>query len=309
MSTWPTGLLTALVTPLRDDALDLDGLSRLIEHQIDAGTVGLVVGGGTGEYGTLSVTERKLLAEESVSLTAGRIPVVVQTGTLSTRDAVELSVHAQKAGADALLVASPFGETISWRERVHFYDVLTREVAIPVMVYNTPPSGLLTFDQIRELAELPQISAVKDSSGSPELMGDLIAWAPPGFGVYIGLDSLLYDAVAAGATGAVFGTANLIPGPLAAIVTSLREHGPTRESRELWTGHVRPFLRLLEQSPNYVAACKAGLAHLGLPAGQAREPSLMPDQDEVDAIAQGLDAVIAAYVASPVSTRGASVSS
>ena len=121
--TWPAGLLTALVTPLADDALDVHTLAEVIERQVAAGIAGLVIGGGTGEYGVLSMDERQQLAAEAVRFTAGRVPVIVQTGTLATRDAITLSRQAEAVGADAIMTASPFGEVISWPERLHFYEV------------------------------------------------------------------------------------------------------------------------------------------------------------------------------------------
>ncbi len=299
--TWPRGLLTALVTPLADDKVNAGVVAELIDHQIHAGIVGFVVGGGTGEFGALSMDERKQLAVAAIDAAKGRVPVVIQTGTLNTRDAVELSLHAQESGADAVMVASPFGESINWRERFHFYEVLTSAVSVPVMVYNTPPSGLLTFDHITDLATLPNVRAVKDSSGSPELMGDLVEWADGSeFGVYVGLDSLLYDAVRTGATGAVFGAANLIPGPLSAVAASLNSDGPTPDNAALWR-HIRPFLRFVEASPNYVALCKAGLAVQGFDVGPAREPYLMPDEAEVKELADRLQVLERAFAESPLS--------
>lgn len=295
---WPPGLMTALVTPLREDALDVPALGSLLEAQVAAGVSGLVVGGGTGEYGALDLAERRRLAEAAIDCIAGRIPVVIHTGALSTRDAVALSRHAEEAGATAILVASPFGEPINWRERFTFYEQLSTQVALPTMIYNTPPSGLLTLEQIIELAELPNVSAVKDSSGSSELLGDLVAWAAGrDFGVYVGSDSMLYDAVAGGARGAVFGAANVIPGPLAAVATSVREDGPGHESRALWS-HIRPLLRFMEASPNYMALCKAGLALQGLPVGDVRAPYLMPDEAEVKELGSRLEEVTAAFLAS-----------
>ncbi len=298
--TWPTGLLTALVTPLADDAIDVDTFRALIDRQVDAGVSGVVVAGGTGEYGALSLDERRLLTAAAVDAAAGRVRVVVQTGALATRDACALGAHAQEAGADALMVASPFGESISWRERFRFYEQVTGVTTVPMMIYNTPPSGLLRLDEIQELAELPHVSAVKDSSGSVELMGDLVEWATGReFGVYVGLDSLLYDAIRTGATGAVFGAANLIPGPLSALARHVRIHGATAASDDLWRT-IRPFLRRMERSPNYVSLTKAGLTLTGLDPGPAREPFLMPEEAETNELAAGLDAVDRAFAASPL---------
>ena len=299
---WPHGLLTALVTPFTDNTVDVATFRTLIHRQVEAGVAGVVVAGGTGEYSTLSLDERRLLATEAVAAADHRVHVVVQTGALATRDAVTLGRHAQEAGADALMVASPYGEAITWPERLRFYERVTAATSLPMMIYNTPPSGLLTLGQIQELAELPHVTAVKDSSGSTELMGDLVEWAEGReFGVYIGLDSLLYDAVRTGATGVVFGAANLIPGPLSSLARNVRADGVTTASEDLWRT-IRPFLRLMERSPNYVALTKAGLALTGLDPGPAREPYLMPEDAEIEQLAALLRTVEQAFAASPLAT-------
>lgn len=285
---WPAGLMTALVTPMRNDRLDTGALAALIERQIAAGVAGLVIAGGTGEYGALTLAERQQLAADAVRLVDGRIAVVVHTGALATEDSITLSRHAQAEGATAILVASPYGEPINWRERVHFYDRVTASVSLPVMVYNTPPSGLLTLDEIRELAELPNISAVKDSSGDPVLMGDLLAWsATTDFSVYVGLDSFLFDAVSAGARGAVFGAASATPEIIARMVRELQSTGSTEAARAHWK-LLRPFLRFMERSPNYMAICKAACTLQGIDVGDVREPYLMPEPSELGELEQHL---------------------
>lgn len=295
---WPTGLLTALVTPMVDDDVNVDVLGELVDRQVRSGVSGLVVGGGTGEFGALTLEERKLIAAETVSAADRRVPVIVQTGALTTRDALTLSQHAENAGADAIMVASPFGEPINWTERFRFYEVLANAIALPVIIYNTPPSGLLTLDQIKALADLEHVRAVKDSSGSPELMGDLVEFAEgTDFGVYVGLDSLLYDAVRTGAHGAIFGAANVIPGPLSAVAASLRTDGPNAANDALWR-QIRPFLRFMEGSPNYVALCKAALSLQGLAVGPVRAPYLMPDEAEINELATRLERVVHAFEAS-----------
>ena len=240
---WPAGLMTALVTPLTDGQVDGSALTALIERQIAAGVAGLVIAGGTGEYGALTMAERQHLAREAIARVDGRIAVVVHTGALATRDSITLSRSAEAEGATGILLASPYGEPINWRERVHFYERVTAGVSLPVMIYNTPPSGLLTLSEIAQLSTLPNISAVKDSSGDPVLMGDLLAWSTAAdFGVYVGLDSFLYDAISAGARGAVFGAASATPEILVRLVAELKATGPTKAPWERWPP-LRPFLR------------------------------------------------------------------
>ena len=278
---WPRGLVTALVTPLRDDELDIAALSKLIDDQIANGATGVVVSGGTGEYSTMSMEERSRLIREAVRIAGGRVPVIAATACLSTRDSIRLSRDAEAAGVYGLLLASSYGETINWRERYDYYVELDASVACPIMIYNTPPAGLLTFDKIRQLSELKNVSAVKDSSGDPELMGDLVAWSRTnGFGVYVGKDSFLYEAIAGGASGAVFGAANFIPAELAELIGLLQTVGSTPRTLELWS-RVRPLLRLMEHVTNYVALCKVGCAMKGIDVGEVRRPYLMPAEDEV----------------------------
>ncbi len=285
---WPRGLVTAIVTPLRDDTLDVAALAALIDDQIAGGASGLVVSGGTGEYTALSFDERSRLIREAVRIADGRVPIIGATGCLTTRDAIRLTQDAQAAGVAGVLVASPYAEPINWRERIAFYTALDAAVTLPIMLYNTPPSGLLTFDQIRELSRLPNVTAVKDSSGDPELMGDLTTWAKAiGFGVYVGKDSLLFEAILNGATGAVFGAANFIPAELSRLIATLQGEGATPPARALWDT-IRPLLRLMEQSPNYIALCKAGCKLRGIDVGLCRLPYLMPEAEEVARLAASL---------------------
>jgi len=290
---WPRGVISALVTPMgADETLAMGPLPRLIERQLHAGVAGFVVGGGTGEFGSLSITERKRLAEEVVAIVDRRVPVIVQTGALATRDALELSSHAGDIGAAGQLTVSPFGESISWEERLAFYSTLDAKSSIPIMLYNTPPAGLLTFAQIVKLAELPRVTAVKDSSGQSDLLGDLIAWSADDFGVYVGSDTLLYDAVVAGAWGAVFGTPNIVPGELAAIAHDVRQNGSTDENLAAWR-RLRPFLRAMEQSPNYMSACKAMCARVGMDVGPVRAPYLPSSDAEIEELVALLEQAVA----------------
>jgi 4-hydroxy-tetrahydrodipicolinate synthase len=288
---WPRGLVTAIVTPLRNDQVDQNALAALVEYQIAGGAGGLVVSGGTGEYSTLSLEERRELVRNVVGLVRGRVPVIAATGCLATRDALRLSADAAQSGAFGLLVASSYGEAISWQERLHFYRELDASVSVPILIYNTPPAGLLKFDQVRQLAELEHVTGVKDSSGDPELMGDLVDWAKPlNFAVYVGKDAYLYEAITIGATGAVFGAGNFMPSELSGLITRLQTDGAGTDSLAQWA-KIRRVLRILEQASNYVGLCKAGCRLRGIDVGVVRPPYRMPDAREIDALTHGLNAL------------------
>lgn len=294
-SAWPPGLLTPLVTPLRSGGLDKDALATLLEHQIEAGVSGVVVGGGSGEHGALGGDERRELAEEVAATLDGRLPFVVQAGALATRDSLSLSLHAEEVGAAGILLASPFGEPINWRERKRFYEELSDGTGLPIMIYNTPPSGLLELAEVEELAALPNISAIKDSSGQVTAVGDLLVWSVEvGFPVYTGYDSLLAFAAAAGAHGMIMGVANVIPGELMRAFQLSQRGELGEEFRALWRP-LRAFLRFMEDSSNYVALCKYGLRRDGLDVGEARPPFLMPLEAEQQAYGDHLEAVKLAF--------------
>src|SRR5215204_1701191 len=134
------GVLPALITPFTENgaALDTGALAANVERLIDGGVGGLVPGGSTGEFTTLSHAERRLLVEATVEAAAGRVPVVAGTGALSTRETVALSVHAEQAGADAVMIVPPFYDALSWRELLAHYTVVADAIEIPIMYYNLP---------------------------------------------------------------------------------------------------------------------------------------------------------------------------
>jgi dihydrodipicolinate synthase/N-acetylneuraminate lyase len=168
------GVLPALITPFTDDgaAIDTDALSAFVDRLIGAGVGGLVPGGSTGEFTTLTTTERKLLVETVVEAAAGRVPVVAGTGALSTRETVELSVAAERAGAAAAMVVPPFYDPPSWRELKEHFQAVADAISIPVMYYNLPAVSGTTLTAA-QLAELP-IACLKDTGGDAAFAQELI---------------------------------------------------------------------------------------------------------------------------------------
>src|ERR687886_1069441 len=128
------GVLPALVTPFTEDgsAIDTHALAANVERLIGAGVAGLVPGGSTGEFTTLTNAERRQLTEVTIAAAAGRVPVVAGTGALSTRETVELSVHAEEAGAAAVMVVQPFYDPLSWPELLAHYTAVAETIHIPI---------------------------------------------------------------------------------------------------------------------------------------------------------------------------------
>jgi 4-hydroxy-tetrahydrodipicolinate synthase len=296
-SNWPAGLVTALVTPMKGDHLDPAATGQLIERQVQAGVGGVVVAGGTGEHGALSLDERAELARVVAAAAGGRLPFIVQTGALTTRDAVRLSQDAQAIGAAGLLVPAPYGEAVNWREKQAYYQEVNDSVALPIMLYNTSTAGLLTLAQIDRLAELSNVSAIKQSSGDATALGDLVAWSKTrDFAVYTGWDDQLAPAVLAGAHGALLGAGNVVPELIVEVLGFCYRRELGAEFEQAWS-RLRRFLRFIGTSENYVSVVKLATRLRGLDVGDVRRPYLMPRPDERAALAEELRLVDAALAA------------
>src|SRR5918999_727001 len=206
------GVLPALITPFTEDgsALDTDAQSAIIDRLIAAGVAGVVPGGSTGEFTTLANAERRRLVQTTVEAAGGRVPVIAGTGALSTRETVELSVHAEQAGAAAVMVVPPFYDALSWRELLAHYTAIADAIEIPIMYYNLPSAtGIkLTAAQLREL-QGAGVTCLKDTGGDAVAATELIQTDGPT--LLNGWDTLTFDALAAGVRAVVWGTASIVP--------------------------------------------------------------------------------------------------
>ena len=267
------GVLPALITPFTDDgdALDADALGANVERLIGAGVGGLVPGGSTGEFTTLTNAERRQLVEVTVEAAAGRVPVVAGTGALSTRETVALSVHAERAGAAAVMIVPPFYDALSWRELRAHYTAVADAIAIPIMYYNLPSaSGVkLTAEQ---LAELP-ITCLKDTGGDATAATELIQTDGPT--LLNGWDTLTFAALAAGVRAVVWGTASIVPEPCVELHRLLVDDIDLPAARELWA-RLWPLCRFLE-GQSYSAAVKTACRLVGDTTGPVRAPLLELD--------------------------------
>ncbi len=200
------GILPALVTPFTDDgSIDEAALRSLVSRLVAAGVGGLVPCGSTGEFTTLSTEERKRVTEVVASQAAGAVPVVPQTGALTTNETVELSKHAEGAGAAAVMVVPPFYEPPEWEDVLVHYETVACAIGIPIMVYNIPASGTrMTAERIDELAGIPGVEYIKDSSADAVLLTRLLQEYGDRLGIFNGADTLSFCALAAGAAGAVW---------------------------------------------------------------------------------------------------------
>ena len=167
-------------------------------------------GGSTGEFTTLTNAERRQLIETTVAAAAGRVPVVAGTGALSTRETVELSVHAERAGAAAVMVVPPFYEALSWRELHAHYAAVADAIAIPIMYYNLPERDRASRSPPSSSASC-RSTCLKDTGGDASAATELIQTDGPT--LLNGWDTQTFAALAAGVRAVVWGVASIVPEP------------------------------------------------------------------------------------------------
>ena len=274
MSSQLSGVLTALATPFTADGLiDEPRLRRLVDRSIDGGVDGVVACGSTGEFAALSTDERRLVVETVVGQTAGRVPVVAQTGATNTAEAIRLSRHAQECGADVLMLIAPYYEPLSLPETTGYFRAVAEAVELPVMLYNYPSATGVNLDPetVGKLArEVENIRYIKDSSGDMGQATQLIHRHREHITTIIGADNLILAALTEGATAVMAGTANLVPREIVAVQRAVAA-GDFAAARAEWN-RIYPLIDAILSAP-YVPAVKAALEVLGLPIGSPRRPT------------------------------------
>lgn len=208
------GVCTALVTPFLDGKVNYPMLEQLLRRQIEAGIQAVVLCGTTGEAPTLSDQEKLEIFRRGKEFVGDRCLILAGTGSNSTAHAVELSIAAEKAGVDGLLVVSPYYNKATAEGLVAHYMAIGSAVDIPVVLYNVPSrTGLdMQISVYKRLSGLPNIAGVKEASGDITKITKTLEACGPGFGVWSGNDEHTAAAIALGASGLISVTSNVVPG-------------------------------------------------------------------------------------------------
>ncbi|HUA25350.1 MAG TPA: 4-hydroxy-tetrahydrodipicolinate synthase [Steroidobacteraceae bacterium] len=212
------GSVPPLVTPFRNDAVDYEAYARLVAFAIQNGSHGILVNGTTAEPSTLSVEERNRLVDVAVEVAAGRIPVVAATGSQSLRETRELSEHAARAGADALLIITPYYVRPPQRGLIAYFLELASVTQLPWMVYHIPGRTAVnvTIDTLKELrAKSPSFIGMKHAVNDLALVSECHAVLGPEFKIFVGLEELSFPMMSVGACGLMNAVGNLRPRILA----------------------------------------------------------------------------------------------
>lgn len=281
------GVLPALMTPFTDDgsAVDDEALADQVERCIAAGVGGLVPTGSTGEFTTLTNAERRRVVEEVIAAAGGRVPTIPGTGALSTAETIELSKHAEAAGATAVMIVPPFYTPLTWPELLAHFQAVAEQISIPIMYYNLPDaSGVeLDHEQWAELAKTANVMSLKDTGGNAPAATRLIQ-RPDGVPTLLnGYDTMTFSALAAGVRAVVWGVASFLPEACVRLHRLLAVDADLVEARRLWS-QLWPVCEFLE-SVSYPPAVKAACRATGLRTGPVRAPLL--DLDEATAAQLG----------------------
>lgn len=289
------GVMTAIVTPFRPDGeVDHEALAALVRWQVDRGIHGLVPAGTTGEGATLADMEHQTMVRTVVEAAAGKVPVIAGCGSNDTARTVAAARRVEAAGADGLLVVSPYYNKPNRSGMLEHYRAVCEATSLPVVVYNVPgrTAQNLGAELILELAEIPGVTAVKEASGDLDQIATILDRRPATLAVLSGDDPLCLPTMALGADGIISVVANQAPGEMARMVESALA-GDYAAARKL---HYRllPLMRtnFIETNPVPV---KTAMEILGRCRGDLRPPLGPPEEGtraalELALAAAGLDA-------------------
>src|SRR5438477_8963775 len=207
------GSFTALVTPFKNGSVDEQMFRDLVEWQIAEGTNGLVPVGTTGESPTLSHDEHKQVVEWCVDQARGRVPVVAGAGSNSTREAIELARHAEKSGADAVLVVTPYYNKPTQEGMYRHFKAINDAIGIPIIIYNIPARSVIdmSVDTMKRLFDLENIAGVKDATANVVRVSQQRAAMGEGFNQLSGEDATALGFMAHGGHGCISVTSNVAP--------------------------------------------------------------------------------------------------
>jgi 4-hydroxy-tetrahydrodipicolinate synthase len=207
------GSFTALVTPFKNGSVDEAAFRALVDWQITEGTSGLVPTGTTGESPTLSHEEHDAVVEWCVEEAKGRVPVIAGTGSNSTKEAIRLSQHAEKVGADAVLVVTPYYNKPTQEGLYQHFKAINDAINIPIIIYNIPPRSVIdmSVDTMKRLFDLKNIAGVKDATANVLRVSQQRAAMGPDFNQLSGEDGTAIGFMAHGGHGCISVTSNVAP--------------------------------------------------------------------------------------------------
>lgn len=286
-----TGAAVAIITPLHaDGTVNFEELGRIIDDQIAHGTDAIVICGTTGESAALSHEEHVECIRFAVKHTAKRVPVIAGTGSNDTAFAIEISKEAEEAGADALLLVTPYYNKTSQAGLIAHYTAIANAVTLPCIIYNVPSRTGVNLQPatLAELAKLPNVNAVKEASGNISQVADVAALCGEELNIYSGNDDQIVPILSLGGKGVISVLSNVAP-QQAHDICAAWFSGDTAKSLKLQLKAL-PLCHALFADVNPIPV-KWAMNRLGWNAGPLRLPLVGPSA----AVQQSLENEMKAY--------------
>ncbi len=228
------GSIVAIVTPFKKEQIDEEKLRELVEFQIENGTDGIVPCGTTGEASTLDYEEHNRVIEIVVQQTRKRVPVIAGTGSNATTEAIEITGHAKRLGADGALLVTPYYNKPTQEGLYQHYKAIAEAVALPQILYNVPGRTSVNMlpETVARLAEIPNIVGIKEATGSLQQVSEVLALCGDNISVLSGDDFITFPMMACGGVGVISVTANIMPKEISSLIDAFFE-GNIEDARRL----------------------------------------------------------------------------
>lgn len=287
------GIFVPVVTPFdKEGNIDEEAFKQLIDCFIEAGISGIVPCGSTGESPYLSREESRRVVELVVEQTGGRMPVIAGTGVAATRETVQLTRDAKDAGADAALVVTPFYFKLSNEEVFQHYASLLDAVDLPVVIYNVPKFTNYSMPPTmidRLVSEYSGVVGVKDSSGDPGLMADIIRLVGNRISVLSGSGDMILPTLMLGGSGGILAIANAIPETCVELYKAFKEERLEDAGKhQMRASFVN---KVLIKEHNQISALKEAMNMMGMTAGYPRQPILPLGDKEKKTVSEALRSI------------------
>ncbi len=275
------GSLVAIITPFKNGKLDEKTLKGLIEFQIKNGTSGIVPCGTTGESATLSLEEHERVVELAIQTTAGRVPVIAGAGSNNTAEAVRLSKYARSAGADAVLLITPYYNKPTQQGIYLHVKTVAEEADIPIVLYNIASrTGVnIEADTVAKIAQIKNVVAIKEASGNIVQMAEIKRLCGDNLTLISGDDALTLPVLAIGGTGVISVVANIVPAETAEMIKQFEAQN-LEKSREIYL-RLLPLIKAMFIETNPIPV-KTAMGMMGRISPELRLPlcPMLPENEK-----------------------------
>lgn len=295
----PQGMFIPMITPFKasDESVDFDGLAEVTSYLADNGVDGVIPSGSTGEMVALTHEEQKAVNAAVCKAADGRVKVFCSTGAYRTKDVIDMSQSAEAAGADGVMIVTPWYMAPNEDELYEHYKAVRKAIRIPIMLYHNPyySTCLLSDEFMAKLYNDGIIDAVKERQADVYRQQDLRALTDDGFGIFYGYDICPVESVSMWADGWVCGTGNLFPKENKTVF-DLAKTGKIEEAKKYHFEKIRPYLPLFTEKTAkglptpWLQIIKEGLKLRGINAGVARKPVQPLPDDCMDKLKKTLKA-------------------